>query len=339
MKAGESPGGRGALYYVLLSGEHPTLPRGELSALLESRHGGEVVYFFDGLALVRGLRDPQGIPLEAGMAKEIGLVHSIVEAEPEEVRRAVEEAVRARGYSRISLRKFKGYSCHITGETLQGIARGKGGGTLRVIVTEGVAVIGEPLAVQDTKALNARRPGKRPFFKPGPLSPSLSRVFVNLSRLRPGQVFLDPFCGTGGFALEACDLGALHCLCGDLSSDMVRGSLVNLRYYGYGDRVTVFWQDSARLPLADESVDAIATDPPYGRSTTTGRRGYSGVVEAFIGEAYRVLRRGGYLVYAGPARYEPWRYALEAGFTVAERYQMYVHSTLTREVVVAYKGE
>ena len=48
-----------------------------------------------------------------------------------------------------------------------------------------------------------RRPRARPFFHPAAIFPKLSRALVNLSRVGAGEVFLDPFCGTGSLLLEA----------------------------------------------------------------------------------------------------------------------------------------
>ncbi|MFN4046743.1 MAG: TRM11 family SAM-dependent methyltransferase, partial [Acidilobaceae archaeon] len=93
--------------------------------------------------------------------------------------------------------------------------------------------------------------------------------------------------------------------------------------------------DATWAPIAPGVVDAIATDPPYGRLTSTGGRDYSGLVLGFLEEAARVARRGSYIVYAGPHHYSPWRLALQAGLEVVSRHHMFVHGSLTREVVVA----
>jgi len=207
----------------------------------------------------------------------------------------------------------------------------------RVFLTEGIVVFGRIIARQDTKAFNMRRPGRRPFFKPGPLSPQLSRALVNISRATPGKIFADPFCGTGGFVLEACLVGVDKCACLDIQDAMVRGSRVNLEHYGVACRTLIAHGDAASLPLRDQSIGAIATDPPYGRSTTTAKRTYEDLTAMFLAEAYRILKPGSYIVFAGPARKQPWRLAAEAGFDVEERHHMHVHSSLTREVVVAVK--
>ena len=63
-----------------------------------------------------------------------------------------------------------------------------------------------------------RRPRARPFFHPVAIFPKLSRALVNLSGVDLGEVFLDPFCGTGSLLLEAYELGAES-----LGADPTRG--------------------------------------------------------------------------------------------------------------------
>ncbi|MGI0079502.1 MAG: hypothetical protein ACRECH_07750, partial [Nitrososphaerales archaeon] len=48
----------------------------------------------------------------------------------------------------------------------------------------------------------ARRPRVRKFFLPSAIYPKLARALVNLSHSRRGDLFLDPFCGTGSLLIE-----------------------------------------------------------------------------------------------------------------------------------------
>ncbi len=331
-----------SLYYAILSGEHPVMPLAELEALLETRFNGRILYSFEGIALFSSNSDPGSLPNVSGWIKEVGRVLEVGSSEETAIESAIKRlGDRLKQYEKLIIKKYKGYSCHIDTSMLKNLAKSYGLGSgkllLRLFLTEGVFVLGEVISVQDTRSFNLRKPGKRPFFKPGPLSPQLSRVFVNLSRLPVNGVYLDPFCGTGGFVLEACLVGAKLCLCGDITDDMVRGARINLSHYGVYDRSIVFQHDSTKIPLEDNSVDAIATDPPYGRSTTTAKRSYKMLVEGFLNEASRVVKPGGYIVYAGPEREEPWKLAVNLGLEVRSRFHMHVHSTLVREVVVARK--
>ena len=332
-------------FYAILSGEHPTIPHSELEAILEVEAAGHrILLRLDGAAVFEAnLSRPEIITMRAGWVREVGRLLALVEAEAEIIEEAARSAVERLGPPRsVEYKRFRRYGEHLHGtglrERLRRLASPRGGYTLRVFVSEGAALVGVVVSRLDTRSLNTRRPGRRPFFRPGPLQPEITRAMINLSRLRRGSPFLDPFCGTGGFVLEACLIGARMCVCTDINSIMVRGSTVNLEHYGVSDRCLVAQASATALPVPSRAVPSIATDPPYGRSTSTGRAGYKRLVERFLEEADRVLESGGYLVFAGPAGEEPHMLARSAGFMVLERHQMYVHSSLVREIVVARKG-
>ncbi len=306
-----------------------------------------IIYHLEGLALFDADNlDPWRAAERAAWVREIGLLLGIAESTIEGIEALAEEAARSLEGERIWVDpwRFKGYSPQAREDVVRRIlvsklrdkaSLGKGGKVLRVFITEGVAIAGIMLASRG-KGFHLRRPRRRPFFKPGPLSPDLSRVMVNLSRPREGATFLDPFCGTGGFAIEAMMVGAGRIICGDLDMDMYRGSRVNLDTFTCG-RCLVIGHNAARLPLGPNTVDSIATDPPYGRSTTTARMGYRRLMEEFLSSALEALAPGGYMVYAGPYSEEPARLGEEAGLRVLARIHMYVHSSLTRDIVVARK--
>ncbi|GIQ99269.1 MAG: hypothetical protein CM15mP6_2860 [Methanobacteriota archaeon] len=69
-----------------------------------------------------------------------------------------------------------------------------------------------------TGTYNGISPTDRPFFKPVTLDPRLARLMVSLSFSGgPPSMIVDPFCGTGGIAIEASLLG-LEVLASDLDS-------------------------------------------------------------------------------------------------------------------------
>jgi len=343
------------LRYAILSGESPPLPVRELEAILEAEagpRGYRLHGWLDGLAVFEAdLRwGAWQVTYRAGFTREVGLLlaaDSLPRARSAG-RRAGERLrlLGLKGPFRVEAVVHGPYA-HPRGKTwlAREVARGladagvaaspRAPAALRAFATEGVVVVGIPEARLDSRGLAERSPGRRPFFKPGPLSPRLSRAFVNLSRLRRGDVYLDPFCGTGGFAIEACLIGASRCLCGDLDWAMVRGAPRNLEAYCKGHAWLAAAWNAARLPVAPRSVDAVATDPPYGRSTTTGGQGYVGLVRGFLARAAEAVKPGRYIVYAGPEKFKPWRLAEEAGLRVVDRIEMFVHGSLTRVIVVA----
>lgn len=122
--------------------------------------------------------------------------------------------------------------------------------------------------VTETDLLEKRKVGERPFFSPISLHPKYARALINLTGVKRGGTVLDPFCGTGGIVIEAADMG-MRAIASDFDPAMVDGCRENLEFY--------------HLPIADydvldigeigdrfHDIDAVCTDPPYGRSTKTG---------------------------------------------------------------------
>ncbi|MDG6910138.1 MAG: hypothetical protein JRN08_07185, partial [Nitrososphaerota archaeon] len=110
-----------------------------------------------------------------------------------------------------------------------------------------------------------RRPRRRPFFHPAAIFPKLSRALVNLTRCREGDLFLDPFAGTGSLPLEAQLVGA-RVVSLDRSEAMARGATANMSHFRQ-EWLGSIRAESSLLPLT--SVDAVATDIPYGRASST----------------------------------------------------------------------
>ena len=347
------------LCYYRLSMEHPTIPLAELAAILEvEAPESRVLGYYTPIALVDC---PEGsvwsvvrsVVGRAGFTKEGGVLLGLYSDE-EELAFSVNEMLdrlQALGMApyRFEAHRFLGLWREARPAklalTLARRATSRGvsvspyaKSVITISYAEGVIAVGLRVARQDTKGFQERSPGRRPFFKPGPLDPRLSRAFVNLSRLRVGGVFWDPFCGTGGMVLEACLVGASRCICGDIDVQMAVGSSINLSYYGAGSNALSQLADATKPPLRSASVDSIATDPPYGRSTTLGGRGRRALYRDFLEAAYSILKRGSYLVFAAPVEEEPGVIAGDGGYRVLARHHMYVHGSLVREIVVARVG-
>jgi hypothetical protein len=105
-----------------------------------------------------------------------------------------------------------------------------------------------------------------------------ARLLVNLVyRSNEGALLLDPFAGVGGVLIEAIASG-FHVLSGDIDP-VLRFGLANT-----GAAHCVF--DAVRLPYPDNSIDGIATEPPYDLEALY-------TVAAALAEMVRVLRDGG----------------------------------------------
>ncbi len=182
-------------------------------------------------------------------------------------------------------------------------------------------------------AYDLRRPRYRPFFHPGSLEPRVCRVFVNLARPKRGSVFLDPFNGTGGFSIEASMIGC-QVIGLDIDDEMCHGALKNLKSLRC-DVVGVIKGDARRLPIVEGSIDCIATDPPYGRSTSLKRALLEDLVSNLICQSEDLLKRGGHLCFAHP----DWLTDIEIpnSMTLVEQHEMRVHKSLTRRITVLRK--
>jgi tRNA (guanine6-N2)-methyltransferase len=102
---------------------------------------------------------------------------------------------------------------------------------------------------------------------PASLRPTVAAAMVQMVDLRPRQLLLDPMCGAGTILAEQLALGRhergakIRVLGGDIDHAALRVAEVNLRPVGRANLVR--W-DATRLPLPDASVDAIASNLPFG---------------------------------------------------------------------------
>ncbi|MGC9210455.1 MAG: RsmD family RNA methyltransferase [Acidilobus sp.] len=339
------------LAFAHLSGEHPILPFEELRGSLEA----EGVQFRELLRLdqvavleVESLEGLSRAVRRSSFVKEGGELLALADVEDELALREGVGRLASRRPASVQVRvdRLRGSMTPMEAVELQrrliSMIAGQGlkvdqlSDTLvKAYVTEGALVLGLVTAKRSLGDTRARSPPNRPFWRSGELDLLLSRAFVNMSRLRVGGGFLDPFCGTGTIAIEAALIGASRPLCFDIDAQMVAGARLNSLKVGVD--LAIVQENSAQfIPLPPDSVESIATDPPYGRSTRAPG-GYEALVRSFLKEARRVLRPGGYVVYAGPSEERPYRIAAEEGLTVVARVDQFVHSALTRQIVVAKK--
>ena len=172
-----------------------------------------------------------------------------------------------------------------------------------------------------------RRPRSRPFFHPSAIFPKLSRALVNMTRCRRGDVFLEPFAGTGSIAIEASLVGA-EVVAVDIADAMARGAISNMRRFAQ-EWIGIIRADSASLPVRE--VRAAATDIPYGRASSTHGRSPESMLELLLPELAGVMVSGSYLVLM-----HPQGLAVRSGsdFGVEEEHNLHVHKLLTRTITV-----
>jgi tRNA (guanine10-N2)-dimethyltransferase len=179
-----------------------------------------------------------------------------------------------------------------------------------------------------------RRPRKRPFFHPSAMPAKLARCMVNLAMPKRGDLVLDPFCGTGSFLIEAGMVGC-RVLGFDAKRRMVRGSLQNLRFFNI-DCEGLGVADAKHLPLM--KVDCIVTDPPYGRSASTMGHTTRQILQDFLAMSSDRIAKGQRICTAAPKTVHIGDVADTLGFKHVQSHFVYVHRSLTREIVVLEKA-
>ncbi|MBU4031305.1 MAG: RsmD family RNA methyltransferase [Candidatus Thermoplasmatota archaeon] len=201
---------------------------------------------------------------------------------------------------------------------------------IRILMSERIHV-GMLNGEIDRSSLEARKPENRPFKHPISLHPKLARTLVNLTGIRPNQTIFDPFCGTGGIILEAGIMGC-RVLGGDMDARMVAGTMQNLEHFGIeGD---IRQADVSIWPESHEPVDAIATDPPYGRSASTAKEPIESLYARAFGACHWMLKDGGKLAIALPGEKH---ITLAKDFELEGMYPVRVHKSLTRYFCVFSK--
>lgn len=204
---------------------------------------------------------------------------------------------------------------------------------IRVIIS-GRCHIGIKLINIDRAGYESRRVQFRPYFSPVSLHPRLARVLVNLSRVRRDQSLLDPFCGTGGILIEAALAGA-RTLGSDIDDKMVKGCRENLAGLNV-ENAELFTADISKVKDVVGQVDAIATDPPYGRAASTNREEIFSLYQRAFETFSELLKPGGCASVILPDK--ELIGVGENFLNLKETYSMRVHRSLTRNFCV-YKKE
>lgn len=328
-------------YFLGLSGEHETLPLSELRAVLEVE-GGSVVTADDNVAVV-----------EAGspeFARRLAFAHNVSElyfsCDRTEVLKNVDKtgfkvdgafAVRAEGFPEI-----EGKIGFLIQKKTGAKVRLKKPDVTFFGALAGDFYFGKLLWDRDKKEFEERKVRYRPFFHPTSLHPKFARAMVNLARVKRGDVVLDPFCGTGGLLIEACLLGA-KAIGSDFDRKMVEGTKKNLESYksAIGGYEVHEW-DVRKLSeyLPENSIDAVVTDPPYGRSASLGGEDKRTLYFLALSQIFRVLKKNGFVSIACPLEVLEFdSLARRAGFLIVEKHYQRIHKSLSRIFYVLRKNE
>ena len=168
------------------------------------------------------------------------------------------------------------------------------------------------------------------------MSPKLARCMVNLTGVTEGDLVLDPFCGTGGILIEAGIMGA-KVVGTDIDVRMVEGTIKNLNYCGVKD-YEVFQADAREIELP-YNVNAIATDPPYGISASTGGEESKNLYAQSLVTIEKLLTDDGRLCMATPHYMDIIGLIKGTNFEIIEQHHIRMHKSLTRVITLFKKTD
>ena len=336
--------------FLVLSGEHPTLPLAEMKAILDANRIPFKIAgtFYKLVEIQAGIDMIRPVAGRGAFIDEVGT--EIVHSGP--TISEINDAVKSSDLSRY-LRPDETFSVRVlrfggvSKETPRVKLEGHLGWLIRNITKAKVDLdnpqhlfhgllagpyfhLGLVAHQRPAGYVASRRPRKRPVFHPSTMTPKLARSMVNLSGAIAGTTFLDPFCGVGGILLEASLLGC-NVIGLDALRRMIRGSRRNLKFFQM-DPSGLVRGDARKIPFTQ--IGAMATDPPYGTGASTLKSTTRNILKDFLPEARAALAKDGRLVVASPLATGTPDLAESAGFRVADRHEVYVHRSLTREILV-----
>ena len=335
------------------SQEHPQLPIAELKAVMECENiVADVDVITEGLVILRGIAPEKCDEYYRILTKRLGYTHEIHEIIITSAIEELDEDVSSVDWSgyinetfAVRVKRFHSKIDTVATERKMGslilencdnisVNLKKPKSLVKVVVFEDMVYVAIEKIKLNKKHFEETKPHKRPFFYPGSMSPKLARCMVNLSRVKEGQLVLDPFCGTGGILIEA---GLIGCkvVGSDIYWKMKNGTAINLEHYGITDYRT-FNLDVRELKMY-EKVAAVVTDPPYGISTTTGDVDGENIIKEFFNSIYDNMKDDAYLCMASPHFIDLKPMVDEVGFEIVEQYGIKMHRSLTRIISVIRK--
>ncbi|MCL2712286.1 MAG: RsmD family RNA methyltransferase [Methanomassiliicoccaceae archaeon] len=326
-------------YFFELSGEHPTMPAAEAYACIKAESDrNDFVTFNKGPGYVIAEFDDrifENVTERIALTQKAGMYLGSFDADDT----AFERVTIPEGTFAVRARRYEGMMPNINTQDLvkkfgrihsekNDVSLDSPDVDARLFISDKIHVFVCDASINRT-AFEKRKVSERPFFSPISLHPKFARACVNLTSVRKGGIVLDPFCGTGGIAIEAASMG-MKVAISDIDERMIVGCMENMDHYN------LKLYDSDVLDIGDigdrfTDVDAIVTDPPYGRSTHTAGENAKNIHERSIPSINRCLRSNGRAVVVLP-------YELQTNIMTKEDvHAQKVHGSLTRHYHVLLK--
>ena len=147
-------------------------------------------------------------------------------------------------------------------------------------------------------------------LKKGELRPDVVDVMLHEANIDKNSIIADLFGGWGAIAAAVVENNQYKKVyTGDINDECVEHQ--KNRFYNKRDCLVQKW-DARKLPLADMSVDAIVTDPPWGEHETID---IPKLYDEFLHEAARILRCSGSLVFLTSMQSEACQSLEKHGFS------------------------
>jgi tRNA (guanine10-N2)-dimethyltransferase len=198
---------------------------------------------------------------------------------------------------------------------------------LRIVLSDHASV-GRCISRVDRSSYERRKVRHLPFNHPISIHPKYARALVNLTSARSGGRVLDPFCGTGAIVLESV-LAGYRAVGTDVSQKMVDGARANLRSQGV--EAELMRCDIGDIPEIVGDVAGVATDPPYGRSSSTDGEPLPELMSRALDACAEVLVPGSFVTMA---LHDPGLIDGSDSFEIVETHPLWVHRSLTRHFCV-----
>lgn len=204
---------------------------------------------------------------------------------------------------------------------------------IRVLITDEKIFAGIKKVEIDRSVYEKRKVQNRPFFSPITLHPRLARALVNISGIKNDEVLFDPFCGTGGFLIEAGLMG-FKIIGSDIEEKMIKGCRKTLDFFKIKN-YELFVSDVGKIDSFADNIDCVVTDMPYGKAATTRGEDRLILYNRAFEKISKILKKNGVLVVGVPDKK-----IIDIGkkyLFFEKMFSFRVHRSLTRYFFVFYK--
>jgi len=203
------------------------------------------------------------------------------------------------------------------------------------------------LVYENKEDFESRKSHKRPFPHPSSLHPKVARALANISGIKEKEILLDPFCGTGGFLIEAGLMG-LKTLGYDINKIMINGCIRNLKHY----KIKNYKIKNNNATNINDRFDYIVTDLPYGLNSNVmlkyekdwkkhrlnlkiQKKDFHKNLEQFyllfLKNLRKKLKKKAVIVFPDYVDYK--KLLKQSKFKIEKEFEQYVHRSLRREIV------